>query len=307
MLKWILISIFTINISNTYSQVLDDKAQILKMPCINQKGQMDFACTCRKKKKCLKAMDKSEKKQIVKMNKETKGGYIMKFTKMGIPAYKQFSQITNGKFDIKKFPRKSLEKNIKKLEKVNKKLRKKVEMKYKQMGLKPYKIADRIKARDKKLKKQLGKETMRKIESGQMKINVAQIVEGRGNVPQLASTTIPTVQRKKANIKNIKNQEEKKDQEIKRMLNIQGKRKSRFGEFDENQMIAMSKKKFKFDTIIKDKKRSIFFYISKAYSNQIENLDQDAIKNFYFDDRNIILEDSIDEGINTATNQFLLN
>lgn len=302
MLKLLIVFIYTFNL---HAQLAGVPETSTTLPCINQKGEMDFNCQCRKQKKCMRPLEKSDKAGLVKMNKEVKGGYVMKFFKEGIPAYKQYGKILNGQFDMSKFDTDKMRKMNEKLEKINAKLKTKVEARYKALGIKPHKIDDRIKAMDKKFEQRLGKENLEDIKNGKIKLNIPALIESNGaNIASNQTQSSPNNSNKK-NV--VKKPEDNKEKEIKSMLKLEKRRPGRFKDFDEEKAIMLSQKKFKFDTIIKDPKRNIFFYITKAYRGQIKNLDKKAMKNFYFDDRNELIQNNLDIGYNQSVNNSLLD
>lgn len=271
MKKWILI-IFTINLSLGH-------AQEPKLPCIDRNGNMDLTCQCAKKKNCMPAMSKTEKLGIKKLNEKVPGGNVMKMTKIALPAYKELNNVFNGKFDPKKFPYKKLKEANAKLDRVNKKLTPITEKLYQKLGIKPYKTAERVKMREKILKKQLGKKNMELIESGKIGLNIAALVEGRPVMQNnsktasknIASTKdVPQKDAKEIEMSKIKSIMETGDEK-----NVKIDTKKRF---TDEELIAAANKKFKYFTVRKKDEGSIFSFISEAYRKNLNNLDRNAMK-----------------------------
>lgn len=303
MKKWIFFTFILLN--SSYSQ----EAQV---PCINKNGDFDLSCTCAKKKNCLSAMSKSEKAGIKKLNEEVRGGYVMKITKMALPAYKEMKNTFNGKFDVEKFPYKKLKEQGEKLEKINNKLNAKVEKIYKELGIKPYKISERVKMREKIFKKQLGKKNMQMIESGQYKLNIGSLVEGSYNPAAASSSQAPTSKSIASQNKPQKDQTEEELDKIDNILKSGSEndikvRDTSKKRFTDAELIAAAKKRFKIFTVRKKDEGSLFEFISQAFRKNIKNLDQRAIARGGSDRQLDVIETQKRNLIKRSTSNFLRN
>jgi hypothetical protein len=124
-------------------------------PCVNPKGNFDFACACAKKNKCYTSLSGKEQKNLKKLNRRVKGGLMMKITKENLLSYKLVKQAFYGKLDVNKVPYKKLNEADAKMAKYQKKMKPRVERNLKKRGVKDYKLAKRAKKFAAKTDKQI--------------------------------------------------------------------------------------------------------------------------------------------------------
>lgn len=253
----------------------------------------------------MKALDKKEKAAIAKLNKQVKGGYVMKLTKVAIPAYKEMAKVFNGQLDMEKFPREKLEKVSAKLTKVNKKLRSRVENAYKKKGIKPHKLSERVKLRQKKFERQLGEKNMDLIRSGKFKLQFGALVEGKlnnSNYDYSSSTDSIASNSPKRKDKETNKKEEKVSSKAKQEKKQLEKEKR----FNEAELARARNKKYKVNTIRNKPNENIFKFISQAYIKSMGKLDQDTIKGHKMSDEFRLIKKREQELLLDATKQSLL-
>jgi hypothetical protein len=219
--------------------------------------------------------------------------------------------VFNGKLDLKKFPYKKIKATNDKLSKINKKLQRRVEKFYKKKGIKPYKLADRVKLIDKKFKKTLGKKNIEMIESGQFKLDFAGLAEGTIGNQSYDSNLFGFDSGSSRSPASIapKDKVSKEKEEIGNLLNTNDPQKRvRKGKkrFSDEELIAASKKKFKVNTIRKNKEVNIFKYVSEAYKRALPRLDQNVIKSHKASDKINAAENEYKKQMNESSKQSLL-
>lgn len=238
------------------------------VPCVTRTGKIDLSCGCAKKKTCMQAMDNREKKAVKSLNaKIGHDNFVMKNIKTSMPALKQMKKVFNGQVDVHNFPHEKINKISAKLDKINKKLIKAVEKRYKEKGIKTYKIKDRVKKLNGRIEKILGDQAVTALKNNQVQVTPENIFQG-SKPKVLASSsggTRPGDQGDTATSISDTSKLEKNKKQV-----AQNKVSNEFSlRASQEEVNRMKNKKFAIDTVIKDSSKDIFMIISKRYKASI--------------------------------------
>lgn len=134
--------------------------------CLSRKGGIDPSCVCRSKKNCMKIYNKEVKRNAQQASKIMSKKKIKKLYGYAIPSMKKADEMFSGSSKIvwNKKEYDELKKSSSKLERLNKKLAKRVESAWKKKGIKKYKFSDRQKLLSKSFKRHIPENVMNYVE-----------------------------------------------------------------------------------------------------------------------------------------------